>query len=181
MMKKFQWQHAIGRRQADTAFQNAYINCSGKDCPICGETLLTWIVLLALVPNIGDNIFKWMQIFFNETFLLIIITHAPLFRGGEDHVCESPLGDSCFVMNIHNPFWLQFHCGLFLGVGAIIWITDGTVHQRAYASLQRPNAIAILSGNGSTDLNESCALIDQKFGDSVAVAIQGGGPRWDTR
>ena len=36
-----------------------------------------------------------------------IITHAPLFRGGEDHVCESPLGDSCFVMNIHNPF---MHC-----------------------------------------------------------------------
>ena len=36
-----------------------------------------------------------------------VITHAPLFRGGEDHVCESPLGDSCFVMNIHNPF---MHC-----------------------------------------------------------------------
>ena len=36
-----------------------------------------------------------------------IITHASLFRGGEDHVCESPLGDSCFVMNIHNPF---MHC-----------------------------------------------------------------------
>ena len=36
-----------------------------------------------------------------------IITHAPLFRGGEDHVCESPLGDSCFVINIHNPF---MHC-----------------------------------------------------------------------
>ena len=33
-----------------------------------------------------------------------IITHAPLFRGGEDYVCESPLGDSSFVMNIHNPF-----------------------------------------------------------------------------
>ena len=36
-----------------------------------------------------------------------LITHAPLFRRGEDHVCESPLGDSCFVMNIHNPF---MHC-----------------------------------------------------------------------
>ena len=35
------------------------------------------------------------------------ITHAPLFRGGEDHVWESPLGDSCFVMNIHNSF---MHC-----------------------------------------------------------------------
>ena len=35
------------------------------------------------------------------------VTHDPLFRGGEDHVCESPLGDSCFVMNIHNPF---MHC-----------------------------------------------------------------------
>ena len=33
---------------------------------------------------------------------LIFTTHAPLFRGGGDHVCESPLGDSCFVMNIHN-------------------------------------------------------------------------------
>ena len=39
--------------------------------------------------------------------ILLIITHTPLFRGGEDHVCESPLGDSCFVMNIHNPF---MHC-----------------------------------------------------------------------
>ena len=37
----------------------------------------------------------------------IIITHAPLFRGGEDRVCESPLGDSSFVMNTHNPF---MHC-----------------------------------------------------------------------
>ena len=36
-----------------------------------------------------------------------IITHAPLFWGGEDYVCESPLGDSSFVMNIHNPF---MHC-----------------------------------------------------------------------
>ena len=25
-----------------------------------------------------------------------VITHAPLFRGGADHVYESPLGDSCF-------------------------------------------------------------------------------------
>ena len=38
---------------------------------------------------------------------LIFITHAPLFRGGADHVYESPLGDSCLVMNIHNPF---MHC-----------------------------------------------------------------------
>ena len=35
-----------------------------------------------------------------------INTHAPLFRGGADHVYES-LGDSCLVMNIHNPF---MHC-----------------------------------------------------------------------
>ena len=33
-----------------------------------------------------------------------IITHAPLFRGGADHAYESPLGDSCLVMNIHNAF-----------------------------------------------------------------------------
>ena len=26
----------------------------------------------------------------------IVITHAPLFRGGADHVYELPLGDSCF-------------------------------------------------------------------------------------
>ena len=38
---------------------------------------------------------------------LIFITHAPLFRGGENYVCESPKGDSCFVMYIHNPF---MHC-----------------------------------------------------------------------
>ena len=36
-----------------------------------------------------------------------IITHALLFRGGADHVYESPLEDSCLVMNIHNPF---MHC-----------------------------------------------------------------------
>ena len=38
-----------------------------------------------------------------------IITHAPLFRGRSDHVYESPLplGDSCLVMDIHNPF---MHC-----------------------------------------------------------------------
>ena len=36
-----------------------------------------------------------------------VITHVPLFRGGADHVYESPLGDSCLVMNIHNPF---MHC-----------------------------------------------------------------------
>ena len=35
------------------------------------------------------------------------ITHAPLFWEGEDYVCESPLGDSTFAMNIHNPF---MHC-----------------------------------------------------------------------
>ena len=37
----------------------------------------------------------------------IIITHAPLFQGGAAYVYESPLGDSCLVMNIHNPF---MHC-----------------------------------------------------------------------
>ena len=37
-------------------------------------------------------------------WIQLIITHAPLFRGGEDYVGESPLGDSSFVMNIHNPF-----------------------------------------------------------------------------
>ena len=31
----------------------------------------------------------------------------PLFQRGEDYVCESPLGDSSFVMNIRNPF---MHC-----------------------------------------------------------------------
>ena len=36
-----------------------------------------------------------------------IITHAPFFRGGEDYVCESLLGASSFVMNIHNTF---MHC-----------------------------------------------------------------------
>ena len=30
---------------------------------------------------------------------VIVITYAPLFRGGEDYVCESPVGDSSFVMN----------------------------------------------------------------------------------
>ena len=40
-------------------------------------------------------------------YIISFITQAPLFPGGEDHVCESPLGDSCFVMNIHNPF---MHC-----------------------------------------------------------------------
>ena len=33
-----------------------------------------------------------------------IITYAPLFRGGAAYVYESPLGDSCLVMNIQNPF-----------------------------------------------------------------------------
>ena len=36
-----------------------------------------------------------------------IIINAPLFRRGADHVYESPLGDLCLVMNIHNPF---MHC-----------------------------------------------------------------------
>ena len=36
-----------------------------------------------------------------------IITHAALFRRGEDYVCELPLGDSSLVMNIHNPIT---HC-----------------------------------------------------------------------
>ena len=42
--------------------------------------------------------------------IYFIITHVPLFRGGVDHVYESPLsplGDSCLVMNIHNRF---MHC-----------------------------------------------------------------------
>ena len=37
----------------------------------------------------------------------IIITHAPLFRGDASYVYESPLGESCLIMNIHNPF---MHC-----------------------------------------------------------------------
>ena len=44
-----------------------------------------------------------------QYFSDLFITHAPLFWGGADHVYESPLGDSCFVMNIHNPF---MHCHL---------------------------------------------------------------------
>ena len=32
------------------------------------------------------------------------LSHAPLFRGGEDYVCEPPLGNSSLVMNMHNPF-----------------------------------------------------------------------------
>ena len=32
----------------------------------------------------------------------IFITHAPLFRGGGDYDFESHLGESSFVMNIHN-------------------------------------------------------------------------------
>ena len=46
----------------------------------------------------------------NNTHLSMInplITHAPLFRRGEDYVCESPLCDSSFVINKHNPF---MHC-----------------------------------------------------------------------
>ena len=31
----------------------------------------------------------------------------PIVSRGEDHVCELPLGESSFVMNIHNPF---MHC-----------------------------------------------------------------------
>ena len=63
-MTKFQRQHANWRRQADTAFQNAYINSAGNYCAMCDETLLTWIVLLALVSKICNMIFKWMQTFF---------------------------------------------------------------------------------------------------------------------
>ena len=37
----------------------------------------------------------------------LVITLAPLSRGGVDYVYESPLGDSSLVMNIHNPF---MHC-----------------------------------------------------------------------
>ena len=37
----------------------------------------------------------------------VFIIHAPLFRGGADHVYESPSGDSCLVMNIQNQF---MHC-----------------------------------------------------------------------
>ena len=37
----------------------------------------------------------------------LFITHAPLFRGGAAYIYESPLGDACLVMNIHNPF---VHC-----------------------------------------------------------------------
>ena len=33
-----------------------------------------------------------------------IITHAPLFQGGADYDCESPLGDSSLVMKIHSQF-----------------------------------------------------------------------------
>ena len=35
---------------------------------------------------------------YSDTCMCVImfITHAPLFRGGADHVYESPLGDSCF-------------------------------------------------------------------------------------
>ena len=45
-----------------------------------------------------DSILEWTK---------YIITHAPLFWGGEDYVCESPVGDSSFVMNIQNPY---MHC-----------------------------------------------------------------------
>ena len=44
---------------------------------------------------------------FTEIYVAIFITNAPLFRGVEDYVCESPLGDWSFEMNIHNPF---MHC-----------------------------------------------------------------------
>ena len=39
--------------------------------------------------------------------IMRIITHAPFFQGGADHVYESLLGDLCLVMNIRNPF---MHC-----------------------------------------------------------------------
>ena len=36
-----------------------------------------------------------------------VITHAPLFWEGVDHVCEVPLDDSILIMNIPNSF---MHC-----------------------------------------------------------------------
>ena len=36
-----------------------------------------------------------------------IITYIPLFWGGAAYVYETPMGDSCLVMHIHNPF---MHC-----------------------------------------------------------------------
>ena len=38
-------------------------------------------------------------------FDILYLSYIPnLFRGGEDYVCEYPLGDSGLVINIHNPF-----------------------------------------------------------------------------
>ena len=49
-------------------------------------------------PSLSGVYVRWNQHF---------ITHAPLFRGGAAYVYELPLGDSCLIMNIHNPF---MHC-----------------------------------------------------------------------
>ena len=38
-----------------------------------------------------------------RTPIKIFITHAPLFRGGADHVYESPLGDSSFGNEYSSP------------------------------------------------------------------------------
>ena len=38
---------------------------------------------------------------------LDMLSHAPILLGGAAYVYESPLGASCLVMNIHNPF---MHC-----------------------------------------------------------------------
>ena len=58
-----------------------------------------------VLQNVIDATFSSteMQIVGDNEALRYYHTH-PLFRGGADYICESPLGGSCLVMNIHNPF-----------------------------------------------------------------------------
>ena len=72
---------------------------------------------------------QWVQTF---------ITHAPLFRGGEDHVCELPLGDSCFVMNIHNPFMHCVTSQYVFKLGDVIMLMRAVTIVAAYKQQHRP-------------------------------------------
>ena len=78
----------------------------------CIDGIVVFLTLKLSIVNMFKIHFRPCKCWYNcweltWALILYIITHAPLFRGGADHVYESPLGDSCLVMNIHNPF---MHC-----------------------------------------------------------------------
>ena len=93
---------------------------TGCPCNVWGRVLAACMLVHFWICNLNKLVSKFETIidmfsFFCKHLLTVIIwiyifiTHAPLFRGGAAYVYESPLGDWCLIMNIHNPF---MHCAM---------------------------------------------------------------------